>query len=100
MTLEAMCAVPDMRNIAAAGHEFGNSNNEQLRALVSASMLPPAVAMTIFNRGMAALSACSETQWKRYLAEPSSERFHALPDELLAHAVDQFARIGVHHQRG
>ena len=102
MSFEAMCAVPAMQEgmpLQLLDEPMNNSvasTNRRLKALVAASMLPPAVAMTIFNRGMQAASACSETQWKRYLSEPGSERFQMLPEALLAHAVHQFARIGVH----
>lgn len=77
------------------GQPDGESANEQLRELVAASGLPPAVAMTIFNRGLGA-GGCTETQWKGFLADAGSPRFVPLPDEWLAHAIEQFARIGVH----
>ncbi len=106
MNFEVMCAVLAQQGNPSA--MFGEerdaqlpvaeapSTNRRLKSLVAASMLPPPVAMTIFNRGMQAASACSETQWKRYLADPGSERFAELPEALLAHAIHQFARIGVH----
>lgn len=73
------------------------SSNAQLLQLVTASGLSSAVAMTIFNRGLGA-SACSESQWKGYLAEPDSTRYLEVSDELLAHGVHQFARIGFHRE--
>jgi len=99
MTFEAMCAMPAQQGfMTIPDDEADVTANRRLKALVTASMLPPAVAMTIFNRGMQAASACSETQWKRYLAEPGSERFEPLPEALLMHAIHQFARIGIHHR--
>ncbi|CAN5165654.1 hypothetical protein BH11PSE10_BH11PSE10_12210 [soil metagenome] len=71
------------------------SSNAQLQQLVTASGLSSAVAMTIFNRGLGT-SACSESQWKGYLAEPDSPRYLELSAEQLAHGIHQFARIGVH----
>ena len=108
MNFEAACAAPALQGrpsamlevepLAAPSSSHAVSTNRRLKALVAASMLPPAVAMTIFNRGMQAASACSESQWKRYLAEPGSERFQELSETLLAHAIHQFARIGVHYR--
>jgi len=72
----------------------GESTNDRLRELVATSGLPTAVAMTVFNRGLGA-AGCTETQWKGFLADAGSARFVPLSDEWLAHAVEQFARIGV-----
>ena len=77
--------------------DFAPSTNAQLLQLVTASGLSSAVAMTIFNRGMSA-AACSESQWKGFLAEPGKSRYLVLSAEQLAHAVHQFARIGVHRE--
>jgi len=73
------------------------SSNSQLLQLVTTSGLSSAVAMTIFNRGLAA-TACSESQWKGYLAAPESPRYIELSAEQLAHGVHQFARIGVQRE--
>ncbi|WP_144006680.1 hypothetical protein [Pelomonas sp. KK5] len=75
--------------------EEGPSPNSQLRELVAASALTPAVAMTIFNRQLGS-AACSETEWRGFTAEPGSERYRPISAEQLAHAIAQFARIGVH----
>ena len=81
----------------APHHDFVQSTNTQLQQLVTTSGLSSAVAMTIFNRGLGA-SACSESQWKGYLAGPNSPRYLALSEEQLAHGIHQFARIGVHRE--
>ncbi|WP_218511094.1 hypothetical protein [Variovorax sp. dw_308] len=81
------------------------TNNERLRALVEASGLTQAVALTVFNRGLGP-AAYSESAWKAFLVSPDSSRFRPLKDELLAHAEKQFGKvtrtrldIGVHvHQ--
>lgn len=78
-------------------HHRAESSNAQLLQLVTASGLSSAVAMTIFNRGLGA-TACSESQWKGYLAEPDSPRYLELSAEQLAHGIHQFARIGVHRE--
>ena len=75
----------------------GQPANAELRELVASSGLPSAVAMTIFNRGLGAM-ACTETQWKGFLAEPGAARFLPLSEAQFAHAVDQFARIGFHRE--
>lgn len=72
--------------------------NQQVRELVRASGLPPAVALTIFNRGLVAAVACSESQWKAFMAEPGSARFLPMDAQQLSHAIQQFARIGVHRE--
>ena len=83
--------------VPANGEDQGvpeaHSNNARLRGLVSESGLPPAVAMTVFNRGLGA-KGCTETEWKGFLAEQGSERFRPLSESQLAHAIAQFARIG------
>lgn len=71
------------------------SPNAELRELVAGSGLTPAVAMTIFNRQLGA-AACSESEWRGYMAEPGSAQYRKLSEAQLAHAVAQFARIGVH----
>lgn len=72
--------------------------NQTVRELVRASGLPPAVALTIFNRSLTAAAACSESQWKGFMAEPGSARFLPMNAQQLSHAIDQFARIGVHRE--
>jgi hypothetical protein len=66
-----------------------SSNNARLQTLVRASGLTQAVALTIFNRGLGA-AACTDSTWRRYQASPDEARFLPLPDELLAHANQQF----------
>ena len=66
------------------------SNNERLRALVSTSGLPPAVALTIFNRGLGA-NACTSSVWAAYLSDPGTPHYRELDAELLSHAEAQFA---------
>ncbi|WP_144006563.1 hypothetical protein [Pelomonas sp. KK5] len=78
--------------------ESQSAPNAQLRELVSASGLPPAVAMTIFNRQLGA-AACSETEWRGYTSEPGNPRYRPVSPEQLAHAIAQFARIGVHRDQ-
>jgi len=98
MTPTTVVATPGLRHRdggSALGLEV--ATNVQLQELVTASGLPPAVSMTIFNRGLGTAS-CTETQWKGCLAEPGSSRFLELSAEQLAHAVHQFARIGVHRE--
>ena len=91
--------IPVISRPAETGHHHHRltSSNAQLLQLVTASGLSSAVAMTIFNRGLGS-AACSESQWKGYLAEPGSARYREIGAELLAHAVHQFARIGVHRE--
>lgn len=69
------------------------SANEELKRIVESAKLHPAVALTIFNRGLGP-QALSESQWKALLAEPGSTTFKPLPPELLEHAHSQFAQIG------
>ena len=71
---------------------MSNTNNQQLRDLVVASGLSQAVALTLFNRGLTT-SACTESRWKAYLADPSSPRFVALDDDTLQHAIKVFASV-------
>ncbi|MDC6169770.1 hypothetical protein [Paucibacter sp. XJ19-41] len=66
------------------------SNNERLRELVASSGLPPAVALTIFNRGLGA-NACTSSAWTGYLSDPASPHYRELSTELLSHAETQFA---------
>ena len=66
------------------------SNNERLRALVSTSGLPPAVALTIFNRGLGA-NPCTSSAWSAYLSDPGTPHYRELDAELLSHAEAQFA---------
>ena len=66
------------------------SNNERLRALVSTSGLSPAVALTIFNRGLGA-NACTSSAWAAYLSDPGALHYRELDAELLSHAEVQFA---------
>ena len=68
------------------------TNNERLRELVRSAGLPPAVALTIFNRGLGA-AACSESVWRSFLAPPDSPGFAPLHDDLLRHAEAQFAKV-------
>jgi len=79
------------------GPACGESANDQLRELVTASGLPTAVAMTVFNRGLGA-TGCTETQWKGFLADAGSARFVPLSSDWLSHAIEQFARIGVQRE--
>lgn len=66
------------------------SHNERLRELVTSSGLSPAVAMTIFNRGLGA-NACTASTWSAYLSAPDSPNFRELDADLLHHAEAQFA---------
>lgn len=66
------------------------SSNERLKQLVSASGLPPAVALTIFNRGLGA-DACTSSTWAAYLSDPNSSNYRELDADLLRHAEAQFA---------
>lgn len=75
------------------------TRNARLRELVATSGLPPAVAMTIFNRQRGS-AACSETEWRGFMAEPGSGRYREMSSEQFAHAVAQFARIDVHREQG
>lgn len=68
-------------------------NNASLRDLVKASGLKDPVALTVFNRELGA-KACTTDRWKAYLADPKDKRFVPLADELLEHAIRQFARLG------
>ena len=65
-------------------------NNERLRELVASSGLSPAVALTIFNRGLGA-NACTSSAWSAYLSEPCSPHYRELDAKLLQHAEAQFA---------
>ncbi len=68
------------------------SNNERLRALVSLSGLSPAVALTIFNRGLGT-NACTSSVWAAYLSDPGSPHHRELDADLLSHAEAQFAAV-------
>lgn len=68
------------------------TTNERLRELVEAARLPPAVALTIFNRGLGP-SACSESTWRAFLEDPRSPRYRSLEEALLTHAEEQFAKV-------
>jgi hypothetical protein len=65
--------------------------NVRLKQLVSVSALPPAVALTIFNRGLGP-QACTASVWNAYLSDPRSASYQELPGHLLTHAETQFAR--------
>jgi hypothetical protein len=82
---------------AGAGPEA--CNNRRLRDLVDAMGVSPAVALTLFNRGLGA-SAHSESAWKALLASPATERFRPLDSRLLAHAEQAFARAVRPQRRG
>lgn len=82
----------------SAGPASGGSPNEVLRQFVEASGLSQPVAMTIFNRQLGA-AACSETEWRGFLSEIDSPRYRELSASQLAHAIDQFSRIGVHREQ-
>lgn len=98
MTPTIIAAAPSLRHgDGDFGSGFVPAHNAQTQELVAASGLPAPVSMTIFNRGLGA-AGCTESQWKGYLAEPDSSRFLELSAEQLAHAVHQFARIGVHRE--
>jgi hypothetical protein len=72
--------------------EISKTNNDRLRELVRTAHLSGPVAMTIFNRGLGA-RACSETEWKGYMAASDDTRFMLLPDALLEHAERQFESV-------
>lgn len=69
-----------------------HTTNEKLRALVEASGLTQAVALTIFNRGLGP-AAYSESAWKAFFVRPDSARFRPLKEDLLAHAEKEFAKL-------
>jgi hypothetical protein len=64
-------------------------NNQPVRDLVASSALPPAVALTLFNRGLQ--PAVSESTWKAFMAEPGHANFKAMTEAQLAHGQRQFA---------
>ena len=68
------------------------SNNERLRALIFLSGLSPAVALTIFNRGLG-VNACTSSAWAAYLSDPVTSHYRELDAELLHHAETQFAAV-------
>lgn len=82
-----------------AAHAPAASNNERLRRLVEAAGVSPAVALTLFNRGLGA-QAHSDSDWKALLASPATERFRPLDEHLLAHAEQAFARLARPPRRG
>jgi len=87
-------------NDAQAASEGAEAcNNQRLRDLVEAMGVSPAVALTLFNRGLGA-SAHSESEWKALLASPATERFRPLDSRLLAHAEQAFARAARPPRRG
>jgi hypothetical protein len=71
----------------------GMTTNERLRALVEATGLTQAVALTVFNRGLGA-RPYSESAWKAFLADPAAVRFRPLSEDMLQHAIKQFAKLG------
>lgn len=68
------------------------TNNERLRELVKACGVTQPVALTIFNRGLGP-AAYSESTWKAFFCNPSSDRFRPLKDELLEHAEKVFGKL-------
>ncbi|GAA0741172.1 hypothetical protein GCM10009107_03520 [Ideonella azotifigens] len=82
---------------ADAGPDAGN--NQRLRDLVDALGVSPAVALTLFNRGLGT-SAHSDSEWKALMASPSTPRFRPLDSRLLAHAEQAFARAARPPRRG
>lgn len=68
------------------------SNNERLRELVKASGLTQPVALTIFNRGLGP-ARYSESTWKAFFCDPTTDRFRPLKDELLEHAEKAFGSL-------
>jgi hypothetical protein len=69
------------------------SNNDALREIVLRSGLAPAVALTVFNRGLGPYEL-TESAWRAVLSEPDATNFAPLADELLAHAQQQFDSAG------
>jgi hypothetical protein len=72
-------------------------NNQHLRELVATLALPPAVALTVFNRGLN--PAVSESTWKALMAEPGQANLQAVTDEQLTHAQQQFAKVQYQSER-
>lgn len=68
------------------------SNNERLRELVKKAGLSQPVALTLFNRGLGA-RGLKESTWKGYFCDPSTTRFRAFNDDLMAHAEKAFAQL-------
>lgn len=78
--------------IFAAMDDTRGNNNDRLRALVATLELPPAVLMTIFNRGLGA-RACTASMWRGWLEPAHSPRFVPLCDELWQHAVQHLGPL-------
>lgn len=64
-------------------------NNDRLRELVEASGLTQAAALDVFNKGLGP-AAYSINTFKAFLASPTTTKFRALKDDLLAHAEKNF----------
>lgn len=67
-------------------NEATETNNDRLRALVAALDLPPAVLLTLFNRGLGP-RACTASVWRAWLEPARSPRHVPLSDEMWQHAV-------------
>lgn len=76
-----------------AGMITSKTNNDRLRELVEESGLSQHVALTVFNRGLG-VAACSVSAWKAFLSSAEATWHRPLKDELLAHAEQQFSRLG------
>ena len=68
------------------------TNNEKLRELVASTGLSEAVALTIFNRGLA-INGYSNDAWRALLASPESPKFKPLDDQMLEHAEQAFESL-------
>lgn len=68
------------------------TNNQRLRELIEGAGVSQAVALTLFNRGLGP-AAYSESAWKSFLSSPTTTRYRALGDELLAHAEKVFGKL-------
>lgn len=68
------------------------TNNERLRDLVTVAGLSQPLALTLFNRGLGA-RGLKESTWKGYFCDPSTTRFRAFNDDLMAHAEKAFSNL-------
>ena len=76
----------------AASAPTGGGNNERLRDLVAGAALRPAVALTLFNRGLGA-QAFTDSAWQALFLSPSDARHLPLCDALLLHAQAAFGHL-------
>jgi hypothetical protein len=81
-----------MPEVPMIGATPPTSNNDRLKELVRGAGLAPAVALTLFNRGLSN-EVFSESAWKALFADQSSSQFRSLEDELLAHAERAFSHL-------